>query len=41
MRYVGPRELTEGDKLIARKNYQGFEHTFLLPGVKLTPRYGM
>lgn len=37
MVYVGRQELTEEDKLRARKIREGFERTFLPPGVKLTP----
>ena len=39
--YVGHQELTEADKLRARKIREGFERTFLPPGVKLTPRSEM
>ena len=41
MVYVGRQELTEEDKLRARKIREGFERTFLPPGVKLTPRSAM
>ena len=40
-RYIGHQELTEEDKLRARKIREGFERSFLPPGVKLTPRSEM